>query len=76
MSDTPSPRTAEGLTRLLDKLGADLANDLEWALDVMERFAGRLGADIYDANRYADARMHLRARRAFERACEKELSHG
>ena len=56
------PKAAR-LAWLLDKFGADLANDLEWALGWMERNASRPGSDILDADRYTEARRHLDARR-------------
>ena len=62
------PKAAR-LAWLLDKFGADLANDLEWALGWMERNASRPGSDILDADRYTEARRHLDARRRYEHAC-------
>jgi hypothetical protein len=62
------PKAAR-LAWLLNKFGADLANDLEWALGWIARNAARLESDI-PADRYTEARRHLDARRRYELACQ------
>lgn len=58
-----------GVVNLLDQFGADLADDVEWALSVMDRHPGHMGDNAHDRARYAEARRHLKARRAFELGC-------
>lgn len=59
---------AANLARLLDAFGADLANDLEWALGLMEKSTMPQSCDL--AERFIAAKRHLNARRAYERACQ------
>lgn len=70
MTEMVGREPAEKLARLLDTFAGDLANDLEWALRVIDQLADRCRSDIQDANRYAEARRHLNARRAFEERCK------
>lgn len=59
------------LARLLDSFGADLANDLEWALGLFETYKERMPKSPALAERLTTAQRHLRSRRAYERACEQ-----
>ena len=57
------------LARMLDKMAADLADDLEWALKQIESMKMHMPRSKELAWRYLEAQRHLRDRRAYEVAC-------
>lgn len=59
------------LARMLDKMGGDLANDLEWALARLDELKRHTPANAEHAETYVTAQKHLRNRRAYEEACDK-----
>jgi hypothetical protein len=63
------------LARMLDKMGGDLANDLEWALEQLMRLKEYVPQSTELATRYVEAQRHLNSRRAYEAACGPENRH-
>lgn len=59
------------LTRMLDRMAGDMANDLEWALDLFDSLRSRMPESEELAERYVKARLTLKNRRAYEEACDK-----
>lgn len=59
------------LARMLDKMGGDLANDLEWALARLDDLKQYTPNNPEHAERYVIAHRHLKSRRAYEEACDK-----
>lgn len=59
------------LARMLDKMGGDLANDLDWALAQLDELKRYIPANPELAERYVIAKRHLKARRQYEACCVK-----
>lgn len=64
------------LALFLDAISASLANDLAWALKQLDDLRASIVPSVEGARRYVEAECHLRTRRAYEAACQRELRTG
>lgn len=69
--DLANDLEGQHLALLLDKMAGDLADDLEWALSIFDKNATVLPKSQTLAERFVEARRHLKTRRLFEASCDQ-----